>query len=271
MPDELLHLRDLIHERTGLFFHDLGLQFIETCLKPLAENSGCRSFAEYHRFLSQEENAGEWLKVFSGLSKPVSNLTRHNRRTGFLCGTVLPQICSDSDINKLRIWSAGCAAGEEPLAIALSLSESGWFDRLEIEIAASDANPMAIETARRGLYNEGRMGFLSPALRSKYFVREETGWRVKPELHKRIAFSVANLINENEIAALASSDIIFCRNVFIYFSEAAIVRTLSVFARHMPVGGYLFTDEGDYFTSLVLQIGVFERQEIPGASIWKKV
>src|SRR6185369_4765822 len=93
----------------------------------------------------------------------------------------------------LRIWSAGCATGEEPLTIAMALSEAGWFDRIQIEIYGSDASFVAIEKAQRGVYSEGRMGGVSPESRSKYFIPVNEGWQVKPELHKRIQWSVTNL------------------------------------------------------------------------------
>lgn len=271
MPDELLLLRDLIQERTGLFFPDhRGIESMADRLRSRVEKSGCRSFAEYHRFLVKNENAGEWIDIITDLSRPVSSLFRHRFRTQILVNTVLPRLFSGKDINKLKIWSAGCAAGEEPVAIAIALSEAGWFDRVRIEVCASDASHTALGSARRGVYTDGRTGYLSAELKAKYFIPVDHGLQVRPELHKRITFKLANLVNETEIAALAASDVIFCRNVFIYFSEEAVFRTLDLFAKYMPAGGYLFTDEGDYFTSLVTKVGAFEQQMIDNVSIWKK-
>jgi len=171
---------------------------------------------------------------------------------------------------KLRIWSAGCSTGEEPLTIAMALQEAGLFDRLHIEINASDASFVGIQTARRGVYAETRVRDLPTAMRLKFFRQTSEGWQVIPELQKRIQWSVTNLIVESDIAELAHSDIIVCQNVFIYFSESAICQTLRFFEKQMPRGGYLFTDNGEYYTELISHLGIFERQEIPGASIWMK-
>ncbi len=118
--------------------------------------------------------------------------------------------------------SAACATGEEPLTIAMALNEAGWFERAPIEIYASDASSQALEKARRGVYRERSFRNLSPELRAKYFTEEQGLWRVAPELSARIKWTKANLMEKGEIALLATTPIIFCRNVFIYFSADAI-------------------------------------------------
>jgi chemotaxis protein methyltransferase CheR len=132
----------------------------------------------------------------------------------------MSRLFSKGETQKIKIWSAGCAAGEEPLSIVIALSDAGWFERLEIEISASDANEAAIVKARSGLYDHARLEPLSPETRSKYFIDAPHGSKARPELHERISWYVANLRNENEIAALAAAHVVFCRNVFIYFSES---------------------------------------------------
>ena len=273
MTDQLLLLRDLIQERTGLFFRDYqGLEVIADRLAPRLEKSGCRSFSEYHRLLSEggAAAADEWLHIAAELSRSKSFFLRHRKLAQSLVNTVIPQWLSNRGAETLKIWSAGCSTGEEPLTIAMALSEAGLLDRIQIELYASDASFVVIEKARRGIYNESKMNFLSPELRFKYFIPVNEGWQVKPELHERIRWSVANLMNESEIAELAASHIIFCCNVFIYFSAPTIRNTLSLFGRQMPAGGYLFTDDGDYFTSLMSEVNYFERQNITGGSIWMK-
>jgi chemotaxis protein methyltransferase CheR len=270
---QLLRLRNLIHERTGLFFRDYqGLGVMAGKLTPRLEQSGCRSFAAYYQLLSAGGlvAANEWRHVVAELSKPVSSFLRHTKAAQLLVDTVIPQWLLRGDREALRIWSAGCATGEEPVSVAMALAEAGWFDRLHIELYASDASFAAIAKAQRGVYCETRMRYLSSELRDKYFNPLNEEWQVKPELHKRIRWSLTNLMVEEEIAELATSHIIFCCNVFIYFSASAICQTLRLIGKHMPAGGYLFTDDGDYFVSLMSQVGLFAKQKISGASIWMK-
>ncbi len=271
--DELLLIRDLIRERTGLFFREPeGVECVEARLSDRLEKTGCGSFSQYRRLLSgrEEEADAEWLQVIAALSKPVSGFYRHSRRVRLLTEMVLPRLAAKNEAHPLKIWSAGCATGEEPLMIAMGISEAGWFDRLEIDIYASDASFTALEKAGRGIYEDSKVRHLSPELREKYFTPVSDEWQIQPELHGRVRWSLANLMNESEIAALAASHVIFCRNVFIYFSDPAISQTLQLFGKHMPAGGYLITDDGDHFVSLISQTGVFERQETVRESVWMK-
>src|SRR6185369_2524774 len=115
----------------------------------------------------------------------------------------------------LRIWSAACATGEEPLTIAMALSEAGWFERIPIEIYATDGSGAALQKAKDGRFRERAFRNLPLALRTKYFRQEGNMWRVDPELHSHIRWGVANLVNRSEILRFAASQFIFCRNVFI--------------------------------------------------------
>jgi len=271
--DPVLLLRDLIHQRTGLFFPDYqGLEVLAAKLRSRLEHCGCKSLLEYYRLLSDPGAAStnEWLHVVAALSKGKSSFFRHKYLAQSLVDVVIPQWVSEGFTEPLRIWSAGCSTGEEPLTIAMGLTESGWIDRIHIELHGSDANFVAVEKARRGVFVESRMMDLSPELRFKYFTPVDGGWRAKPEIQKRIQWSVTNLMSESEIAEFATSHIIVCRNVFIYFSASAIYQTLRILERQMPAGGYLFTDGGEYFKSLMSQVSDFKRQQIGGASIWRK-
>lgn len=271
MTDPLLLLRDLIHERTGLFFPDGPLMAsLEARLSTLFEKSGCGSLSDYHRFLDKRADFPEWHDLITELSRPVSSFLRHTTRARLLADALLPEFFANAKNRALKIWSAGCATGEEPLSIAMALSDAGWFERAGIEINATDANLSALETARAGIYREPQVRYIPTRLRDEYFEPMGDAWRVKRELHARVRWSPANLVNESEIAELAASEIIFCRNVFIYFSDDAICRTLRLFGKYMPTGGVLFTDGGDHFASLVISAGIFEEQVIDGISIRRK-
>jgi chemotaxis protein methyltransferase CheR len=234
------------------------------------KQSQCKSFLDYyHLLMSGGATAdNEWREVMAALAKPKSGFWRHTDAVRALVDVALPQLLAISPAKPLRIWRASCAPGEEPISIAMALSEAGWFERASIEINASDASYVAIERAIQGVYGETRIRHLDVHLRDKYFTREALGWRVVPELQKLIEWKVANLMSQNEVADLARSHVIFCRNVFIYFTEHAICKTLRLFARFMPAGAYLFSDSGDYFTSLVSSTDLFEPLSTSGSDIW---
>jgi chemotaxis protein methyltransferase CheR len=148
----------------------------------------------------------------------------------------------------------------------MALQEAGWFGRLPLDIYASDASTRAVDKARQGLFRERSFRNLSPDLRAKYFVPEDaTLWRVNPVLHRRIRWSVANLRNELAVSALATANCIFCRNVFIYFSDEAVRKTISVFAEHMRPPGYLLVAASE---SLLRMTNKFMLEEIGNAFVY---
>jgi chemotaxis protein methyltransferase CheR len=167
----------------------------------------------------------------------------------------------------VRIWCAACATGEEPLTIAMALNEAGWFERASIEIFASDASSNAIERAMRGVYKERAFRSLPAHLRASYFEPDEAGWRARRDIHSRVNWAIANLIDEEQIRPLASADFIFCRNVFIYFSESAISRAVRSFARFIRSPGYLFVGAAE---SLIRLTTDFTLTEIDDSFVYVK-
>jgi chemotaxis protein methyltransferase CheR len=167
----------------------------------------------------------------------------------------------------LRIWCAACATGEEPLTIAIALNEAGWFERIPIEIWASDGSSKAIDRATAGIYKERAFRNLPPALRERYFNPEGTGSRIRSDIHARIKWAVANLMDEDQIAPMAAADFIFCRNVFIYFSERAISHVVRSFSRFIRPPGYLFVGAAE---SLLRMTTDFNLTEIDDAFVYVK-
>jgi chemotaxis protein methyltransferase CheR len=161
----------------------------------------------------------------------------------------------------MRIWSAACASGEEPYSIVMALLEAG-LGHLPIDVVASDASEAALEKARRGVYRERSFRALPLELQQKYFSRVSDGWQLVPEVMRRVTFHRVNLIAPTETGPLASAPVIFCRNVFIYFSPDAIQRTLAVFANRMPPGGHLFVGAAESLLKLTTD---FELHEIDHA------
>ena len=254
-------LHDLIRERLGLSLdaHD-GTSSLLSRLAGRVRTAGCESVLEYYDLLLSGEGTAEeeWRQLAVVLAKPKSGFWRHTEAVRTLVEVALPRLASTSPDEPIRIWSACCSTGEEPLSIAMGLNEAGWFERAAIQIHASDASFESIDQAKRGLYADMRVNQLDVSLGDKYFKREKDGWRVVPELHQRIQWKLANLMDEKEVAELARSHVIFCRNVFIYFTGHAICKTLRLFAQFMPAGAYLFSDSGEFFRALVSSSNQFE-------------
>jgi chemotaxis protein methyltransferase CheR len=260
-------LRDLIHERLGLMYDLHQFDQVADRLAPLIVARGLGSFLDYYYLLKYSAGSEEWLEVMDALAVQETYFWREIDQLRAVVSCVVPALVEALNGEPLRIWSIPCATGEEPLTIAMLLSEAGWFERAPIELIGSDASPRAVARAREGRYTERSFRNLPAAMRAKYFVEGDSYRSVVPELARRVTYDVVNLMEEDQVARHASAPVIFCRNVFIYFSDQSIRRTLNVLERHMPSPGYLCVAASE---SLLRRTTAFELQEIGGAFMYVK-
>ncbi len=261
-------LRDLIAERTGQYFDDAKRDLLADKLATILAAHGLGSFLDYYYLLRYDADAERhWSELMDRLSVPETFFWRQPEHFAALAHTIVPRHFARARGDTLRIWSAACCTGEEPLSVAIALAEAGWLDRGPIEIAASDASSAMVARARRGVYGDRSFRNLPPELREKYFTREPAGWRVSPALHERVRWSVANLMDPSEAGPLADAHVIFCRNVFIYFSAANIERVVRLFGERMPACGHLFLGAAESLTRIA---SAFELEQAGQAFVYVK-
>ncbi len=168
----------------------------------------------------------------------------------------------------VRIWSAGCATGEEPYSIAMTCAEAG-LATADVELVATDVNPEAVAAAARGLYEARRVREVPQGLLGAHFDREGDAWRVRASLRQYLAA----IRPHNLVSALFPGprfgqwDVIFCRNVIIYFDTPTTQRVLGQFLDALAPGGYLFLG---YSESLFRLFDGFELTEVAGAFLYRK-
>jgi chemotaxis protein methyltransferase CheR len=260
---EFVILRDLIHERTGVVFTDERKDVLADRLSPLVLEKGCNSFLDYYYLLKYgEKTDGEWRSVQDAIAVSETYFWREIDQVRALVDVLMPKLVAAAGCRPVRIWSAACSTGEEPLTIAMALQEAGWWERAAIEIHASDASQNSIDKAKNGIYRERAFRNLPAPLRNTYFQPHGADWRVDPALHERVHWSVANLMAESEVSELANASVVFCRNVFIYFSEQTIRKVVNMLSERMPSPGCLFVGASESLLRLTTD---FELQEIGGA------
>ncbi len=260
-------LRDLVHERTGIFFeaerHDTMLEKLES----RARACGCQSYLDYYYVLKYDEKGpDEWRRVMDAFSVQETYFWRELDQVRTLVDHVVPAWFK-TNVGPLRIWSSACATGEEPYSIAIALNEAGWGNH-PIEILASDASESALTKARTAFYRERSFRSLPQALRQKYFEAQGDGFSLRPEIKERVTFRWANLMELEKLPEAAALQAIFCRNVFIYFSPDAIKQVVGSFASRLPVGGSLFVGASESLLKLTRQ---FDLREIGNAFVYVRV
>ena len=260
-------LIDLIHEQLGLQYKSSDADQIADRLAPLVIGRGLASFMDFYYVLKYSPEPDDWSKVMDALAVQETYLWREIDQLRAVVDCLVPALVQASRGRTVRIWSSACASGEEPLTIAMLLEEAGWYERAPIEVMASDASPAAIARARKGEYTQRSFRNLPLHLRDKYFVTQGSHWTVVPELHRRVTYDVVNLVAEDQVSRYASAPVILCRNVFIYFSDRSISRTVSMFDQAMPSPAYLCVGVSE---SLLRRTSAFDLQEIGGAFVYVK-
>jgi chemotaxis protein methyltransferase CheR len=270
VPDRTLQLlRDLIAAQTGLNYDEARLHFMRDRLAPLAVARGFDSLLDYYYLLRYDPEAPrEWVRAIDALSVQETYFWREADQIQALVTDIVPAFAALGRI-RVRIWSLACSTGEEPLTIAMALEQAGWFDRIDVDLHASDASEAALTRARAGRYGERAFRQLSPALRDRYFTMSGRGeWTVSPDLHRRVrSWTRVNAVQPETWGAPAHADVVFCRNMFIYFDSATVQRVVCALAERMGSPGYLCVAAAE---SLLRLSTPFELKTFGGAFVYVK-
>ena len=256
LPDDVFRLlRDQIYKRTGMWFADSSKYLLQKRLSPRAKELNFDSFQKYFYFLQYDPRAEtEFDQIYDLVTTNETYFFREPAQLTAFIDEIIPDILSRKSIKKVRVWSAGCSSGEEPYSIAMLLQEAGWFERAAFEIFASDINQQVLQKARRGQYRESAFRSTEVAIRDKYFNREADGsWKVKDEVRNRVSFGRLNLYDEARVSLLGHLDIIFCRNVIIYFDDSSKRVVVTNFYNRLVDGGYLLLGHSESLISLSTQ------------------
>jgi chemotaxis protein methyltransferase CheR len=229
--------RNLIYNASGIHFSSTNRSILESRLKERLREKKLENVRLYHSLLVGDKEELKYL-----LDSVTTNLTRFFRNTAHFDTMehfVIPELIKmkkESGNRSIKIWSAGCSTGEEPYTIAMQLKEilpAGYT----AEITASDISLKSLMVGREGFYPDTRMVGVTDLYLKKYFERKESGYRIKDDIKKSIKFDYHNLKLDS---GLRNLDIVFCRNVLIYFDEAAQKEAVERFWDAMAPRSFLF-------------------------------
>ena len=251
-------VRDLIAERAGVYYDEAKLGLLADRISEHVTAEGLTSLLDYYYLLRYDAEAPRhWQRLMDRLAVPETYFWRQWEQMETLATIVAPRLLEMRD-GPITVWSAACCTGEEPLSIAIALLEQG-IPLERVRIWASDASPAMVERARRGVYRERAFRQLPAHLREKYFQRvSDDEWRITDCVSRAVTWGIANLMNPEEWAAQGHADVIFCRNVFIYFSDRAIRHVATLMAGRMPAHGYLFLGASESLTRFALPLELAE-------------
>ena len=256
LPDDVFRLlRDAIYRRTGIWFADTSKYLLQKRLSPRARELNFESFQKYFYFLQYDPRAdAEFDEIYDLVTTKETYFFREPAQLSAFVEEIVPDLLSRKSVKKIRVWSAGCASGEEPYSIAILLQESRYFQRAGFEIFASDISNEVLVRARKGQYRDTAFRSTDPTIRDKYFTRQPDGsWRIGDDIRNRVSFGRLNLYDEPRVSLLGHLDVIFCRNVIIYFDDVSKRSVISNFYNRLVDGGYLLLGHSESLISLSTQ------------------
>lgn len=255
--------RDLIYEECGV---SLGVEkraFLESRLRRRMDELGIKSGYEYYCIITAPNGKSQELPtLLDSLMICETSFFRNQPQFDLLREVVLPDLVAKkvkAGTRLLRVWSAGCSTGQEPYSAVMTLLDSlPDLDSWTIRVFASDLSFTALERAQCGLYRADQLKGVDPQCVARYF-RQENGHYVMSEgVRKRVIFDYHNLKHDNGLRGL---DIVFCRNVMIYFDAEGQRKLVNRFANCLVPGGFLFLGHAESLQGLSTRFAMLHRNK----------
>ncbi|NVK18299.1 MAG: protein-glutamate O-methyltransferase [Methylocystaceae bacterium] len=268
--DDFLTLSDMIHQKTGIVLKNHKKDMVYGRLSRRLRKLGIQSFSDYLLFLSSEKGEAEVGSLINAITTNLTRFFREPHHFVHLSEKALPEILENIKTgrqDRLRIWSAGCSSGEEPYSIAMALEEAlVAHDMLGIDarILATDLDTNMLQRGRNGDYLKNHFDNLPE--KYKIFIKQaedrEDCYHVLDDLRRYIAFKQLNLLSEWPMKGLF--DVIFCRNVMIYFDNDDKIQLTQRLINQLRPGGFLMIGHSETILNNI------DGLELIGRTIYRK-
>lgn len=241
---ELKTIVALVYQQSGITLHEGKRELVAARLGKRLRHLGMASYEAYLGHLAQDRSGGELTSLLDAIATNHTSFFREAQHFDFLRQRVLPEAVATAGTRGLEVWCAASSTGEEPVTIAITLRDAGVTP---FRMLASDISTKALTAAKKAVYRVDRLEGVSQEHRRAYFERglgEQQGLaRVSAELRRLIEYRRLNLVAMDRLDR--RFDIIFCRNVMIYFDQAVQQRVVSMLERYLLPGGHLFISHSE--------------------------
>ena len=243
--EELPRWEHWIEQTTGIALRGRK-HLLEQGIYPRLLACGIGSLDEYRRLIDIGEGGGlEKAALIDQLTVKDSSFFRNEQAMNAV-GDYLLRLSREVEKEdyELRVWSVGCALGQEAYSLAMVTAEHFEYTGQRWQVLGTDLSPSAVIHAKRGVYSNKLLSGLSPARLARFFEGVENGWKVKSDMQERVRFGTSNL-RHLEQCPYRGQDVIFCQNVLIYFREDTVRRMLDQFVERLNPGGLLVLGAGE--------------------------
>lgn len=245
----------LVYEQCGIHLHEGKKELVKARLGKRLWAGKYKSFGEYYNYVTTTEGKDELISMIDSISTNLTSFFReesHFSRLQIIISSILEESDSRKVIPQINIWSAGCSTGEEPYSLAITVKETAKMRPLNVRILATDISTKVLKVAGAGIYPEERVKKIGSSLLSKYFQigtgHSQGYYRVKKEIQDLIIFQRINLMDDFPFNV--RFDVVFCRNVMIYFDKSTQTRLINKFYECLRKGGYFFVGHSESLTGL---------------------
>lgn len=266
-PDEYRLIRDLVSERLGVWFGAESRLSLERRLRERLVVRGLSSFGDYYQLLKYGPTAAEeWDEAAELLTTHETYFFREDYQLRAFKNEVLPLAAERGKARRrLHLWSAGCSTGEEAYTIAMLVLESRLFDGWDVRVYGSDLSKRCIAAARRGIYGPASFRTTSGEAKARWFVpAEQVGggaFSVAPAVRALCHFGQMNLLDDERTHLVGRCDVIFCRNVVIYFDAPSRARVIDMFYDRLLPGGVLLLGHAESLLNVSTAFELLHLQE----------
>jgi chemotaxis protein methyltransferase CheR len=268
-PDEFRLLRDLVNEHAGLHFDDGSAFLFDRRLGERVAMLDLSGFDEYYKYLRfNVRGRAELEEAIEVLTTNETYFLRQEYQLAAFRDEILPVLAkANADKRRLVVWSAGCSTGEEAYSIAAMIHQSGRFIDWDVRVIGSDISKKSLASARRGIYRGSAFRSTPPDFKVSYFVERPDGHHVIDWLRRVCYFGHLNLLDGLKATTLGRVDVVFCRNVLIYFDPGSRRRVIDNLYERLSPGGYLLLGHSE---SLLNLSTAFELVHLSADLVYKK-
>ena len=240
--EELAKFYEFFYRKTGILFSDNKRYFVERRLQDRIAITGASDFRAYFSSIRFQNSVEEIQHLINSMTVNETYFFREDYQFSALVDGICPDLSQRKKPGEaIRIWSLPCSTGEEPYSIAIYLLDR-WkrADEFDIEILASDIDTRALASARAGIYGERSLQKLSKAEKERYFsyLRQDQ-YRIRDEIRESIDFSTINVMDPQQIQRYRDIDVIFCRNLLIYFDDVSRRQAVEAMYECLVPGGFI--------------------------------
>jgi chemotaxis protein methyltransferase CheR len=259
--EEFSRYRRFIEGELGIKMPPVKKVMLEARLQKRLKATGLASFRDYYHHVFENGDDAELISLIDAVTTNKTDFFREPSHFDYLVQSVIPNLLASPEVGRRRdlaVWSAGCSTGEEPYTIAMFLSEYREANLgLRFSVLASDISSRVLEAARTAIYDEEKAKPIPEELKKKYLLRSKDKSRglvrICPELRALVTFQRINLM-DRRYGIEGAMDVIFCRNVIIYFDRPTQEKLVGRLARCLREGGYLFMGHSETLMGMDLPL-----------------